>query len=184
VGLYGPRGAGIAERDGVQERVTLIQGTLAKAFGVFGGYVAGSAGAIDFVRSFAPGFIFTTALPPAVVAGALASVRVLGADASLRARLHDRADALKRALAATQLPVMASSSHVVPVLVGDPVRCRRMSDELMTRHRIYVQPVVPPTVRKGTERLRLTPTPQHTDEDIRRLVAALLDVWQRVPPAA
>jgi 5-aminolevulinate synthase len=180
VGLYGPRGAGVAERDGVADRVTLVQGTLAKAFGVFGGYIAGSARAIDFVRSYAPGFIFTTALPPAVVAGALASLRVLDGDPSIRARLHERVDALKRALAATDLPVMPTSSHVVPLLVGDPGRCRRISDELMSRHRIYVQPVVPPTVPKGTERLRLTPTPQHTDEDILRLVEALQDVFSRL----
>jgi len=177
VGLYGPHGAGIAEREGVQDQVTFVQGTLAKAFGVFGGYIAGSARAIDFVRSYAPGFIFTTALPPAVVAGALASKRALDADPSIRERLHERVRALKRALAATALPVMPNESHVVPLHVGDPVRCRAISDELMTRHRIYVQPVVPPTVPKGTERLRLTPTPQHTDEDIRRLVAALEEVF-------
>jgi len=183
VGLYGPRGAGIAERDGVQHRVTLIQGTLAKAFGVFGGYVAGSARAVDFIRSFAPGFIFTTALPPAVVAGARAALRVLDGDPSIRVRLHERVGALRGALAATDLPVLPSPSHVVPLLVGDPVRCRRISDELLVRHRIYVQPVIPPTVPKGTERLRITPTPQHTDADIRSLVAALQDVWARVPPA-
>jgi 5-aminolevulinate synthase len=177
VGLYGPTGAGIAEREGVQGEITFLQGTLAKAFGVFGGYVAGSAGAIDFVRSYAPGFIFTTALPPAVVAGALASKRVLAADPSIRERLHERVAALKRALAGTSLPVMTADSHVVPLHVGDPARCRAISDELMSRHRIYVQPVVPPTVPKGTERLRITPTPQHTDEDIRRLVAALVEVF-------
>jgi len=183
VGMYGPRGAGIAERDGVQDRITLIQGTLAKAFGVFGGYIAGSAASVDFIRSFAPGFIFTTALPPAVVAGALASKRLLDADATPRERLHERVAALKRALAATSLPVMPTASHVVPVLVGDPVRCRRICDELMSRHRIYVQPVVPPTVPKGTERLRITATPQHTDEDIRELVAALKDVWSHAVSA-
>jgi 5-aminolevulinate synthase len=184
VGMYGPSGAGVAERDGVQHRVTLIQGTLAKAFGVFGGYVTGSASAIDFVRSFAPGFIFTTALPPAVVAGALESKRLLDADPSIRERLHDRVGALRRALAETNLPVMPSTSHIVPLLVGDPARCRRISDELVSRHRIYVQPVVPPTVPRGTERLRLTPTPRHTDAEIRRLVAALVDVWARVPAVA
>lgn len=180
VGLYGPRGAGVAEQQGVADRITLVQGTLAKAFGVFGGYVAGSSAAVDFVRSYASGFIFTTALPPAVVAGALASLRVLDGDHSLRGRLQERVDALKRALAATDLPVMPTASHVVPLLVGDPVRCRRLSDELLSRHRIYVQPVVPPTVPKGTERLRLTPTPQHTDDDIRRLVAALVEVFGRM----
>ena len=180
VGMYGPRGAGIAERDGVQDRVTMIQGTLAKAFGVFGGYVAGSASVIDFLRSFAPGFIFTTALPPAVAAGALASIRLLDADPTIRARLHERVAALERALDGTGLPVMSSASHIVPLHVGDPVRCRAISEELLSSHRIYVQPIVHPTVPKGTERLRLTPTPLHTDEDIRRLVEALRDVWARV----
>ena len=177
VGMYGARGAGIAERDGVQDRITFIQGTLAKAFGVFGGYVAASARAIDFIRSFAPGFIFTTALPPAIAAGALASMRLLDADPSIRGRLHERVAALKRALEGTGLPVMPNASHIVPLLVGDPVRCRAISEELLSRHRVYVQPIVHPTVPKGTERLRLTPTPVHTDEDIRRLIEALCDVW-------
>jgi 5-aminolevulinate synthase len=180
VGLYGERGAGIAERDGVEERVTIVQGTLAKAFGVFGGYVAGSAQVVDFIRSFAPGFIFTTALPPTVAAGALASLRVLSADPSIRARLHDRVAALKDALAATDLPVLSTDSHNVPLMVGDPVRCRRISEELLERRRIYVQPIGPPTVPRGGERLRLTPTPHHTDEDIRVLVGALQEVWARV----
>ena len=184
VGMYSARGAGIAERDGVQDRITFIQGTLAKAFGVFGGYIAGSARAIDFIRSFAPGFIFTTALPPAVAAGALASMKLLAGDPSIRERLHERVAALKRALAGTGLPVMPTASHIVPLHVGHPVRCRAISEELLSRHRIYVQPIVHPTVPKGTERLRLTPTPLHNDEDIRRLVDALRDVWARVPAAA
>ncbi|MSR19852.1 MAG: 5-aminolevulinate synthase [Gemmatimonadetes bacterium] len=180
VGMYGARGAGIAERDGVQDRIAFIQGTLAKAFGVFGGYVAGWARAMDFIRSFAPGFIFTTALPPAIAVGALASMRLLAADPSIRERLHERVAALKRALEGTGLPVMPTASHIVPLHVGHPVRCRAISEELLSRHRIYVQPIVHPTVPKGTERLRLTPTPLHTDEDIRRLVDALRDVWARV----
>jgi 5-aminolevulinate synthase len=180
VGLYGARGAGIADRDDVDGRIAIVQGTLAKAFGVFGGYVAGSARVVDFIRSFAPGFIFTTALPPAVAAGALASLRVLKADPSIRARLHERVAAVKRALASTDLPVLPTSSHIVPLIVGDPVRCRRISAELLDRHRIYVQPIVPPTVPKGGERLRLTPTPQHTDDDITALVAALQEVWSTV----
>jgi 5-aminolevulinate synthase len=180
VGLYGERGAGIAEREGVEERIAIVQGTLAKAFGVFGGYVAGSARVVDFIRSFAPGFIFTTSLPPAVTAGAMASIQLTRADPSIRARLHERVATLKRALAATDLPVLETSSHIVPLMVGDPVRCRRISDELLDRHRIYVQPIVPPTVPRGGERLRLTPTPQHTDEDVRSLVDALQEVWSRV----
>jgi 5-aminolevulinate synthase len=180
VGLYGKRGAGIAEREGVADRVTIVQGTLAKAFGVFGGYVAGSEKVVDFVRSFAPGFIFTTALPPAVAAGALASLRLLGADPSIRASLHERVATVKEMLAETDLPVMPTSSHIIPLLVGDPVRCRAISDELLDRHRIYVQPIVPPTVPTGGERLRLTPTPQHTDEDVDGLRAALRAVWGRV----
>jgi 5-aminolevulinate synthase len=180
VGLYGERGAGIAEREGVEERIAIVQGTLAKAFGVFGGYVAGSARVIDFIRSFAPGFIFTTALPPAVTAGALASIQLLRADPSFRSRLHERVATLKRALAKTELPVLSTSSHIVPLMVGDPIRCRKISDELLDRYRIYVQPIVPPTVPKGGERLRLTPTPQHTDEDVLALLDALQDVWSRV----
>jgi 5-aminolevulinate synthase len=179
VGMYGGTGAGIAERDGVQDRITIIQGTLAKAFGVFGGYVAGSASVIDFIRSFAPGFIFTTALPPAVAAGALASIRLLAADPSIRGQLHERVAALKRALEETGLPVMPSASHIVPLHVGDPVLCREISQELLDRHRVYLQPIVHPTVPRGTERLRITPTPLHTDEDIRELVEALVAVWGR-----
>jgi 5-aminolevulinate synthase len=158
----------------------VIQGTLAKAFGLVGGYVAGSAQLVDFLRSFAPGFIFTTALPPAIAAGALASVRLVTGDPSLRRRHQERVARLKQLLAEAGLPMMPSVSHIVPVLVGDARACRAISDELLRRHAIYVQPINYPTVPRGTERLRLTPSPQHGDADIERLVEALADAWSRV----
>ncbi len=178
VGLYGPHGGGIAEREGLTDRLTVIEGTLGKAFGVMGGYIAASAALCDFVRSFASGFIFTTSLPPAVAAGALASVSHLRRSQVERETHQERAATLKRRLAEASLPVMPSQSHIVPVLVGDPVACRAVTDRLMERYSLYVQPINYPTVPRGTERLRLTPTPLHSDEDMDYLVMALSEIWQ------
>jgi len=181
VGLYGPRGGGIAERDGVMGRVDIINGTLAKGFGVMGGYIAASRTICDAVRSFAPGFIFTTSLSPVIVAGALASIRHLKASNAEREAHRDRVAAVKRRLAHAALPVIAGPSHIVPVLVSDPVRCKALSDTLLNAHGIYVQPINYPTVPKGTERLRITPAPQHTDAMVDTLVVALEQSWRSVP---
>src|SRR5947209_5801949 len=181
VGLYGDHGGGISERDGVSHRLTVIQGTLAKAFGVMGGYVAGSALMVDFLRGHAPGFIFTSALPPLLARGALAAIRHLRESQAERTQHQERVAAVKRRLAAARIPTMATESHIVPVMIGDPVLCRAASDILLREHNIYVQPINYPTVPRGTERLRVTPTPLHSDEDIEALVAALLDLWEQLP---
>ncbi|MBT5456111.1 MAG: 5-aminolevulinate synthase [Rhodospirillaceae bacterium] len=181
VGMYGSRGAGVAERDGQMARITVIQGTLAKAFGVVGGYIAASEKLVDFVRSYANGFIFTTSMPPAIAAAATASVRHVREHGQPdRDRHQERAATLKEMLADAGLPVMPSVSHIVPVMVGDPVLCKQVTDDLMDRYGIYVQPINYPTVPKGTERLRLTPTPFHSDEDMGRLVDALKEIWARL----
>jgi 5-aminolevulinate synthase len=180
VGMYGPRGGGVAERDGVMERIDVIEGTLAKAFGCMGGYLAGSTTLIDAVRSYAPGFIFTTALPPAICAAAAASIRHLKASHWERERQQDRAGRTKAILASAGLPVMASETHIVPLLVGDPEKCKAASDLLLEEHRIYIQPINYPTVPRGSERLRITPTPFHDDALIDRLADALVDVWERL----
>jgi 5-aminolevulinate synthase len=179
VGLYGPRGGGISERDGVAHRVSVIEGTLAKAYGVMGGYITAGVTLIDAIRSFAPGFIFTTALPPVLAAGALASVKHLKSSSVERARHQERAASLKRMLAEAGLPLMPNSSHIVPVLIGDARLCKLACDELLERHGIYIQPINHPTVPVGTERIRLTPSPNHTDDMLRDLVRALREVWQR-----
>ena len=177
VGLYGPQGAGIAAREGVADRLTVIEGTLAKAFGVVGGYIAASALLCDFVRSFASGYIFTTATPPAVAAGALASIRTLRASDELRARHADRVARVRERLDEAGVPHLRNPSHIVPVIVGDAVQCRLLSDRLLSRHGIYVQPINYPTVPRGTERLRITPSPLHSDTDIDQLVEALSMEW-------
>jgi 5-aminolevulinate synthase len=180
VGMYGPRGAGIAERDGVTDRIDVLEGTLAKAFGCMGGYIAASRLLVDAVRSYAPGFIFTTALPPAVCAAATAAIRHLKASSWERERHQERAARVKALLSAAGLPVMPSDTHIVPVLVGDPEKCKAASDLLLTEHAIYIQPINYPTVPRGMERLRITPTPYHDDGLVDSLADALTDVWERL----
>ncbi len=189
VGLYGPRGGGIAEREGLMDRLTVIEGTLGKAYGVVGGYIAASAALCDFVRSFASGFIFTTALPPAVAAGAAASVRHLKDSAKERDLQKKRVAQLRARLDDIGIPHLDNPSHIIPVMVGDPLKCKYISDLLLDRYGIYIQPINYPTVPKGTERLRITPSPVHSEADIDALVVALGDLWSqcqlaRMPIAA
>ena len=179
VGLYGPRGGGIAEREGLMDRLTVIEGTLGKAFGVMGGYIAASEALCDFIRSFASGFIFTTALPPTVAAGALASIKHLKVSEIERMQQRARVADVRRKLHSIGIPTLENPSHIVPVMVGDPVKCKMISDWLMHQHGIYVQPINYPTVPKGTERLRITPSPIHTPGDIDRLVNALSEIWSQ-----
>ena len=183
VGMYGPRGAGIAERDGVMHRIDIINGTLAKGFGVMGGYIAASRNCCDAIRSYAPGFIFTTSLAPAIVAGALASIRYLKTSNVERERHQECAATVKRRLTEAGIPVLLNPCHIVPVLVNNPVHCKALSDALLDTFGIYVQPINYPTVPRGTERLRITPTPLHTSAQIDHLVGALSELWMACPVA-
>ena len=180
VGMYGARGAGVCERAGAMDRIDVIEGTLAKAFGCLGGYIAGSAAMVDAVRSYAPGFIFTTALPPAICAAAAAAIRHLKTSDWERERHQDRAARTKAVLVAAGLPVMPSDTHIVPVLVGDPEKCKTASDLLLAEHGIYIQPINYPTVPRGRERLRITPSPYHDDGLIDGLAEALVSVWEHL----
>jgi 5-aminolevulinate synthase len=179
VGLYGPRGGGLAEREGLMHRITIIEGTLAKAFGVVGGYIASSASICDFVRSFASGFIFSSSLPPAVAAGALASVRHLKTNTLERMRLHERVSKVRAALDKIGIPHLNNQSHIIPIIVGDASKCKWISDYLLDENGIYLQPINFPTVARGTERLRITPTPHHSDEDTDNLVKSLGALWSQ-----
>jgi 5-aminolevulinate synthase len=179
VGLYGPRGGGVAEREGLMHRIDVIEGTLGKAFGVMGGYITASKNLCDFVRSFASGFIFSTALPPAVAAGAVASIRHLKESQIERVRHQNRVKIVRERLDALGIPHLPNPSHIIPVMVGDPHHAKMISDWLMDNHGIYVQPINYPTVPMGTERLRITPSPVHTDGDIDRLVKALSEIWSQ-----
>jgi 5-aminolevulinate synthase len=186
VGMYGPRGAGVAARDGQAHRIHLVQGTLGKAFGSVGGYITGSAAMIDAIRGYAPGFIFTTSLPPSICAAARASVKVLATADDLRAGQRARVARVKQSLTKAGIPFMPGESHIVPVVVGEARACKRASDLLLAQHNIYVQPINYPTVPRGTERLRLTPSPLHTDAMIEELVRGLENVWRelKLPIAA
>ncbi|MDQ3140474.1 MAG: 5-aminolevulinate synthase, partial [Pseudomonadota bacterium] len=180
VGMYGARGGGISEREGIADRVTIIEGTLGKAIGVMGGYIAAERNIVDVIRSYAPGFIFTTSLSPVLVAGALASVRHLKESAAEREAQHRNAALLKRIFAEAHLPVMPSTTHIVPLMVGDPVNAKRISDILLAEYGVYVQPINFPTVPRGTERLRFTPGPQHNEAMMRELATALVEIWDRM----
>lgn len=177
VGMYGPRGGGIAEREGLMDRLTVIEGTMAKAFGVIGGYIAASENLCDFVRSFASGFIFTTSLPPAIAAGALTSIRHLKKSSAERDKQKEVVAKVQRKLDMIRIPYLKNPSHIVPVMVGDAAKCKWISDWLLDRHDIYVQPINYPTVPRGTERLRITPSPLHSDADIDQLISALSELW-------
>jgi 5-aminolevulinate synthase len=179
VGLYGPRGGGISEREGLADRITLIEGTLGKAYGVVGGYITGSAALCDFIRSFASGFIFTTALPPAVAAAAQTSIRHLKTSNRERTLQRERVAYLRKRLDQEGIPHMNNPSHIIPVMIKDPVKCRMIADYLMQKYGIYVQPINYPTVPKGTERLRFTPSPLHSIDDIELLVLALKELWKQ-----
>jgi 5-aminolevulinate synthase len=179
VGMYGKRGGGVTDREGLSHRLTVIEGTLGKAFGVAGGYIAGTAAMCDFVRSFASGFIFTTSVPPAVAAGAIASIRHLKNSQIEREMQRDRVATVRRRLTEVGVTHMPNPSHIVPVMVGDPVVCKQISDLLLDHYAIYVQPINYPTVPRGTERLRFTPSPLHTDADIEHLVSSLSAIWSQ-----
>jgi 5-aminolevulinate synthase len=179
VGMYGPRGGGVAERDGVIARIDIIEGTLAKAFGLMGGYIAGSARLIDAIRSFAPGFIFTTSISPVIAAGAAASIRHLKVSEFERHRHRDRVKKVRAELDRAGIPHLVNPSHIVPVIVADAAKCKMISDYLMETRDIYIQPINYPTVPRGTERLRITPSPLHSDTDIAHLVKALSELWSQ-----
>ncbi len=179
VGMYGPRGGGVAEREGLMDRLTVIEGTLGKAFGVFGGYIAASTALVDFIRSFASGFIFTTALPPAVAAAARASIAHLKSSSLERQQHQERVREVRAKLSAIGIPMLDNPSHIIPVMVRDPVKCKAISDWLLDRYGVYIQPINYPTVPRGTERLRITPSPMHSPGDVDHLVAALGELWSQ-----